>query len=483
MDNLESANVLILDDDTQFCKVLCKLVQHKGCRILCRHDLEEGLLAAQLFPVDVVLLDVNLPDGSGLDILPKLRQLPQNPDVIIMTGFGEKRGAEIAIHNGAWDYIQKTGSQQKIILTLKRVLEYRRQRRQLGNCARSGITLNLDGIVGKSDAMRRCFDQVSKAAGSNTNVLITGPTGTGKEVFARTIHRNSDRAGANMVVVDCAALPETLVESMLFGHVKGAFTGADKGREGLVAQADKGTLFLDEVGEMPLSIQKVFLRVLQERRFRPVGGSREITSDFRLIAATNQDLDKMSAEGRFRKDLLYRIRTSHIMLPALNERIDDIEHLAIHYIKKICYRHSLPAKKVSPDFFEAMAQYDWPGNVRELINTLETVISGNLDEPTLFARHLPESIRLKAIQNSLAAGFESPNQPDDAAHRFENIQQLPPLKVYRKMAAARAEKEYLQLLMGVICNDVKAAQDISGLSRSRFYELIKQHDLAAPQQI
>lgn len=482
MNDLESANILILDDDMQFCKVLCKLIQDKGCRILCRHDLEEGLLAARLFPVDVVLLDVNLPDGSGLDILPQLRQLPQNPDVIIMTGFGEQRGAEIAIHNGAWDYIQKTGSQHKIILTLKRVLEYRRQRRLLENSTRSGITLNLDGIVGRSDAMRRCFDQVSKAAGSNTNVLITGPTGTGKEVFARTIHRNSDRADANMVVVDCAALPETLVESMLFGHVKGAFTGAEKGREGLVAQADKGTLFLDEVGEMPLSIQKVFLRVLQERRFRPVGGSREINSDFRLITATNQDLDKMSAEGRFRKDLLYRIRTSHIMLPALNERTEDIEPLAVHYIKKICCRHSLPPKKVSPDFFENMAQYDWPGNVRELINTLETVISGNFDEPTLFARHLPETIRLKAIQNSLA-GLENLNRRDDEANRFENVQQLPPLKVYRKMAAARAEKEYLQFLMGVICNDVKTAQDISGLSRSRFYELIKQHELTAPPQI
>jgi two-component system NtrC family response regulator len=482
MDNLESAHILILDDDTQFCKMMCKSVEENGYHIICRHDLEEGLLATQLFPVDVVLLDVNLPDGSGLEILPRLRQSPQHPDVIIMTGFGEKRGAQIAIHNGAWDYIQKTGSHQKIMISLERVLEYRRQQRQLEKRSRSGATLELDGIIGTSKEIQRCFDQVAKAAGSPTNVLITGLTGTGKEVFARTIHRNSDRAEANMVVVDCAALPETLVESMLFGHIKGAFTGADKEREGLVAQADKGTLFLDEVGEMPLSIQKVFLRVLQERRFRPVGGNREITSDFRLIAATNQDLDKMAADGRFRKDLLYRIRTSHIILPPLCERTDDIEPLAVHYIEKICSRHSLAMKKISPDFFEAMAQYDWPGNVRELINTLETVISGNLYESTLYARHLPESIRLYAIENTLAEHAQQ-SSPPVAAHRLENIQELPSLKVYRKRAAIRAEKEYLQLLMEVIYNDVKAAQDISGLSRSRFYELIKQHDLTTTHQI
>ncbi len=317
--------ILIIDDDCGICAMLSVLIRRTGCEAVCRQTLEEGLITVHRDAYAVVLLDVQMPDGSGLDRIADIRRASSGPEVIIMTGFGNADGAEIAIKSGVWDYIQKSGSTQEITLSLNRALAHHREKVQ--RRARP-VALTLGGIVGESKPMKACYDQLAQAAAGETNVLITGETGTGKEVFARAIHANSGRSAKSMVVVDCAAMPETLVESLLFGHEKGAYTGADSRREGLVAQADGGTLFLDEVGELPLTIQKVFLRVLQERRYRPVGARQERSSDFRLIAATNRDLDQMVAEGRFRKDLLYRIRGLGITLPALRERKEDIRPLA-----------------------------------------------------------------------------------------------------------------------------------------------------------
>ena len=245
---------------------------------------------------DLVLLDVGLPDGNGLDAIERLRGVESAPQIIIITDENSRNGAELAIRSGAWDYIQKPGSIHDITLSIIRALEYREQRNAEARAPASRV-LKLDGIIGKCPRMRNCFDLVAQAAANDINVLISGETGTGKELFASAIHNNSPRAQKPFVVLDCSALPETLVESILFGHDKGAFTGAEKAREGLVKQADGGTLFLDEVGELPFSVQKAFLRVLQERRFRPIGSAVEIDSDFRLIAATNRDLQNMVHEG------------------------------------------------------------------------------------------------------------------------------------------------------------------------------------------
>jgi two-component system NtrC family response regulator len=257
-----------------------------------------------------------MPDGNGLDYLPSLREASSSPEVIIITGAGDPDGAELAIKSGAWDYVQKGATSIKdMMLPLTRAMEYIKEKRT----KRPPIVLKRAGIAGDSRAIRECLDLVSQAASSQTSVLLTGETGTGKELFARAIHENSSRASKSMVVVDCTALPDTLVEGLLFGHEKGAFTGADKTQEGLIQQADGGTLFLDEIGELPLTVQKTFLRVFAGTPFSTDGGQKERESDFRLVAATNRDLEQMVREGQFRQDLLYRLKAFSIELPPLRE--------------------------------------------------------------------------------------------------------------------------------------------------------------------
>jgi two-component system NtrC family response regulator len=272
------------------------------------------------------------------------------------------------------------------------------------------------------------------------------------------------------VTVDCTALPETLVESILFGHERGAFTGAEKAREGLVNQADKGTLFLDEIGELPLDIQKSFLRVLQEKRFRHVGGKNEVKSDFRLVAATNRNLDQMAEQGAFRKDLLFRLRSLTIDLPPLRERMEDIQELTMYHVARMCKQYGKETKGFSVDFFEALTSYDWPGNVRELFNVLEGAVSLTGDEPTLYFIHLPTPFRIKLKRSSLEGPDPTERDPKDSGRSPEN---LPRLKEFRESM----EKRYLEDLLSIVNRDMKKACSISGLSRSRLYDLLKKYAL------
>ena len=469
------ARVLIIDDDHLVGKILCKKIMRMGHDAAWSDTLEKGVEISFQTPFDVVLLDVRLPDGNGIDALPKILCSPYRPEVIVMSGLANANDAEAAIHNGAWDYIQKEDMDEKYCLLLQHTLQYREETK--ANVP--APDLKLEGVIGGSKVMRECYQTVAKAAQSTANVLISGATGTGKELFARAIHNHSNRRKANLVVVDCAALPETLVESLLFGNVKGIFTGADRARDGLVAQAHGGTLFLDEVGELPLSIQKVFLRVLQEREYRPVGGQKELPSDFRLIAATNRNLDEMVQCGRFREDLLYRLRTIQLDLPQLKDRRDDIKDLAHHYVAKICRRMDVAVKELASDFVDAMLLYDWPGNVREMVNTIETAIASADGHQKIFSRHLPDAIRLHVVRSSL----RQPTQPMEyIADRYELNPQnkIPSLKEYRKQAVAMAEREYLSRLLIQTRNNINNALQLSNLSRSRFYELLKTHNISAP---
>jgi two-component system NtrC family response regulator len=482
MDAMESsfnARILIIDDDPPVCKILKTIVQNLGHTAVYVHTLKEGLGIVDSQAWDVVLLDVNLPDGIGLRAIEEIQACASNPDVIIITGQGDPDGAKIAISGGAWDYIQKDDSHYRIKLSLQRALQYRQQRLLI---RRTATPIKLGGIVGNSAPMKKCYELLAKAADSAAPVLIHGETGTGKELYARAIHENSRRAPKNMVVVDCAALPETLVESLLFGHEKGSYTGADRARHGLVAQADQGTLFLDEVGELPLATQKVFLRVLQEKRFRSVGGQRERTSDFRLITATNRNLPRMAADHRFREDLLYRIGTIQITLPPLRERNDDIRLLTHHFVDKICERYRMSTKSLSPDFMECLLYYPWPGNVRELINTLETVITHYPLEKMLYGRHLPEEIRISAIQRSLDAQDQAFSRHTPVPASPGGTGTLPPLKDFRRTAASQAERDYMLTLVNASKKDVKKALRISGLSRSRYYELLRKYDLLGGEE-
>jgi two-component system NtrC family response regulator len=465
------AHVLIIDDDEMMCDMLSTMVRQMGHEVTCANTLQDGLEVSSSGDFDVVFLDVRMPDGSGLDVLPRIREASSSPEVIIITGFGDPDGAELAIKNGAWDYIEKPSSIKAMTLPLVRALEYRQEKQ----ARKPPIALNREGIVGNNPQMKACIDLVAQAANSDATVLITGETGTGKELFAYAIHNNSPRADKNFVVVDCAALPENLVESMLFGHERGAFTGADRAQDGLIKQAHGGTLFLDEVGELPLSTQSSFLRVLQERRFRPIGGKQEIGSDFRLVAATNRDLEAMVKNGQFRKELLFRLRSFTIELPPLREHPEDIKELTLHYAAKICERYGTDTKGFSPEFFEALDSYDWPGNVRELVNTMERAIAAARQDPILFPKHLPTHIRIDVARTSLMK--EAPvvlSQMGGA----DPLRTLPTLRDFRENAISEAEQQYLYDLMSFTGGDIKDACKISGLSRPRLYALLKKYHIS-----
>jgi len=476
-------NVLIIDDDEKLIKNMSIFIREMGHDATYALTLKHGLEKAESEAFDAVFLNVLMPDGNGLDLLPKIKETHSQPEVIITTAAGDPEGAEIAIRSGAWDYIEITSSIKEMMLPLTRAFQYRQ-----GKLPRTPLAaLKRERIIGNSPNMKACFDLLAQAAVSNANVLITGETGTGKELFARAIHFNNPRTDENIidhailnnrpqvdknfVVVDCAALPETIVESVLFGHEKGAFTGAEKTKEGLIKQADGGTLFLDEVGDLPLAIQKAFLRVLHEHRFRPVGGKKEIGSNFRLIAATNRNLDQMTKKGAFRKDLLFRLRSLTIELPLLRERSEDIKELTRFHLTRLCNRYGIETKDVSTDFFEAFLSYDWPGNVRELVNILDSAIAVAWDDPMLFSQHLPMYIRIRMARDSVN---KEKRDLISAKGDINSDNKFPKMKDFRQST----DRRYLQDLILISKRNINKACQISGLSRSYLYELLAKHNIS-----
>lgn len=464
------SNVLIVDDDRQLCQFLTKLISKQGHTGSMAHSISDARAKSRSGDFDLVLLDLELPDGNGLSALADIRLAPSSPEVIIITGTGNIEGAELAFKYGAWDFIPKPPNPNEVILSITRALEYRDEKQAV----QLPRLLAREGIVGESPALKTVLELVAQAAANNISVLITGETGTGKEVTARAIHGNSARTDGPFIVVDCASLPESLIESSLFGHEKGAFTGATEKRAGLIKQAESGTLFLDEVGELPPTTQKKFLRVLQEHRFRPVGGVREVHSDFRLIAATNRDLDQMIAGNNFRQDLLYRLRSLSIHLPALCERPSDIMNLTLHHLKQYSDTNGGHALKgCSPDLYEALMAYNWPGNIRELFNALDHALSAAGDSPTLHPIHLPPTIRLPQIRGQLGDYDSTADTPSDLHDSDGN---LLPIRDYRDTQMAAAEQTYLMALMRRTGGNIKQACEISGLSKSRLLALLKKYD-------
>jgi len=470
------STILVIDDDMQVCETLKSLIARM--RLTCEsvQTIAEGLKRLEEKPFDVVFLDVQLPDGNGLDALPAIKQTPSEPEVIILTGKGDPDGAELAIQGGVWDYLVKPSPIKNTMLTLNRVLAYRKEKER----KKAPTALNLENVIGKSPAMRRCFDLVAQAAQCDSNVLITGETGTGKELFATTIHANSLRAAGPFVPVDCAALTESLLESILFGHVKGAFTGADRDRTGLVKLADNGTLFLDEIGELPLSIQKAFLRFLQEHTFRPVGGHKEIQSDFRLIVATNRNLENMVNMGTFREDLYFRLKTIHLHLPPLRERARDLKHLTLYFTNQLCEKYGKPNKGIDGDLFTTLEEYDWRGNVRELANTLERAFVAAGEEKTIYAMHLPPDIRIKVARAQILSKGKSTQEDPSLQHPAiatpplpDRPEQLPNIREFR----SDMEKRYLEELVEQAGGNLKKILALSGLSRSHFYAMVKKYGI------
>ena len=468
------ANVLIIDDDPQFCSLLAKVMARLGHEAFCAHTLSEGLELVSASDMDLVFLDVYMPDGNGLELLSRFKQTESEPEVIIVTGMGDPDAAEMAIKSGAWDYVQKGSSLKDIKLASERALAYRAEART----AKTPAVLKRDRMVGNSKPMQECYRGLAQAAASEAAVLITGETGTGKELFALAIHENSSRKEGKFVVVDCAAIPDNLAESVLFGHIRGAFTGADHSHQGLVKQADGGTLFLDEVGELPLNLQKAFLRVLQEKRFRPIGEAKEVASDFRLVAATNRDLDQLCQEGSFRDDLLFRLRTIALEAPPLRTRTEDIRDLADFHLRRLCRRYGLEDKACGADFMTALEIYSWPGNVRELVNTLEWAVARAGNSTRLFARDLPEDIHINFARHQVKSGDTAgTSQRPEFADR-----KLPPLKEVVAREIARVEKTYLEELITQAAGDIPTACEVSGLSRTSLYERLRKYGLTGQRK-
>lgn len=471
------ARILILDDDPDITNIISQLAEDGGHQVSTASSLRQGLKELRSTVVDLVFLDVRLPDGSGIDALQEIRKAPSRPDVIIITGLGDPDGAELAIQNGAWDYIEKTSTLKQIMFSMDRALAYRKKHRQP-----RALEIKRDKLVGESAALMPVLENVAIAASGDAGVLVTGETGTGKEVIARTIHENSPRRNGPFVVVDCAALSETLAEGELFGHVKGSFTGAHATRQGLVGQADGGTLFLDEVGELPQTVQATFLRVLQEHRFRPVGATHEEVSDFRLIAATNRDLHHMCEDNSFRSDLYYRIKSCHIAMPPLRERPEDIPLIARFHLNRLCKQYNIEEKDLSEDILVALSNYDWPGNVREMVQTLERTMMRGHGEDVLYPEHLPVDVRARAARRALerVEGGYADSQPQVVIQSYSDTLLEGPLigfKDYRKRCIAHAETKYLERLMAETKGSIKDACRLSGLSRTRLYVLMKEHDI------
>jgi len=476
------AQVLVIDDDPIFRDLLEGQIGKIGHICDTAPDLRGGLSKVNESLYDIVFLDVQLPDGNGLEELESFKLSRSAPEIVIITGNGDPDGADLAIKNGAWDYIQKPASEGKIHFLVKRALQYREKKLE----SEPKREIHREKIIGESARLRSCFDLLFQCARTNSNVLITGETGTGKELFAKAIHNNSPRAGRKFIVVDCTAIPETLAESLLFGHQRGSFTGAHADRMGLFPQADGGSLFLDEVGDLPIGVQKSLLRVLQERKFRPLGSKQEHTSDFRLISDTNRNLEKMVEEGLFRKDLYFRLRTQHIPLPSLRDRLDDITILLKHYVPRICVELGLPRKKPSPEFVDALSTYDWPGNVRELVNTIQTACSNARDESMLYTHHMPLELRAHLAKQGLtwrppeqAAPVlreAAPGRPA-ALEAEAAAEALTSFKNARRQAVDRMEAAYLRRLVEACSGDSRRACVMSGLSRARLYELLKKHNV------
>ncbi len=365
-------SVLIVEDDDSMRDLLRKILTDEGYRVNTAGDGTTALTMVKQTPVDVVLSDVKMPGLDGLELLKAVKQLTPGTYVAIMTAFGTIDSAVEAMKHGAYDYISKPFKIDEIRILMKKIVEEKALRQEVAHLRKEvSRRYEYSNIIGKSRRMQEIFDLLGKVAEGKSTILIYGKSGTGKELVAKAIHYNSPRKGKPFVAVNCSAIPETLLESELFGHIKGAFTGAISTRPGLFEEAHGGTLFLDEIGEISPAIQVKLLRVLQERSIKPVGGTGTKKIDIRLIGATNQNLQEAVREGRFREDLYYRLNVIPIQLPSLKERTEDIPLLARHFVERYSKENNRTGISLSRQALQILMNYHWPGNVRELENVIE----------------------------------------------------------------------------------------------------------------
>lgn len=442
-------DILVIDDDLRMRQLIADILKEEGIKPVMAQD---GAVALEILAkrrFDIVLTDMKMPNVEGMEVLRYLHE--NSPDTlgIAITGYGTVENAIEAMKKGAYDYIQKPFEPDDLLMLIKRAAEHVRLVNENKRLMREVEEMKYDEIIGVSNAINDLKDTISRVANFDATVLIQGETGTGKELVAKSLHRHSKRGGEIFLPVNCAALPETLLESELFGYEKGAFTGADRQKKGLFEVADKGVIFLDEINSAGASFQVKLLRVLQEGSFMRVGGTEQLKTDVRIIAASNTFLEKEVAAGRFRKDLFYRLNVVTIEIPPLRKRREDIPILAYHFLNKYCARYGKKINGISSKALEKLASYSWPGNVRELENAIERAVIME-DSSELKAIHLPVESAEAAIEAADCAGLIS----------IENMERALIAKTLRSLQGQK----------------VKAAE-VLGISTTTLWRKIKRYNL------
>ncbi|MBX3702506.1 MAG: sigma-54-dependent Fis family transcriptional regulator [Steroidobacteraceae bacterium] len=456
-----SARILVVDDEEVVVRSCLRILGEDGYELDSAADGRQALRKVADSPFDILVLDIMMPEIGGLEVLQRVKESHPDIDVIMITGLSEIDTAVHAMKLGAFDYLPKPFDPDELRLVVQRALERRRLLREnLDLRSEVGTRYRLENIVGSSPAMQAVFRLVAQCAPTHSTVLLTGESGTGKELIARAIHYNSLRKDQPFVPVDCNALSENLLESELFGHVKGAFTGAVAGKKGLFEIADGGTLFLDEIGNLSLTTQAKLLRVIQEREFKAVGGTRVQAADVRLVCATNKDLSAMVAAGTFRDDLFYRVSVFPIVVPPLRERRDDIPALAFHFLRTYAAELGKPVTEFSAGAMSALVHHDWPGNVRELENAVQRAVILATDH-VIRQAHLGE-----IVDRSLRLDVDVPRTGDELKRSK---------KLAREKSVESIEKSFvLEALRRNDWNVTRSAAD-TGMLRANFQALMKKH--------
>jgi two-component system, NtrC family, response regulator PilR len=461
----ETAHILVVDDEKSICELLEITFRKEGHRVEVAHNVDAAKrkLEASLF--DIIISDVRMPGQTGVELLQFAKEVAPETYFVLITGVPSLETAIAAANEGANRYVIKDHDLvEQLRVAVREVTENLKWKKEAGYLRRELRRLTgLDNIIGQSPNMKAIFDLIQTVAPQNSRVLITGESGTGKELVARAIHENSSRSDAPFITINCGAFPETLLESELFGYTKGAFTGANENRRGLFQAAHKGTLFMDEIGNMNLAMQVKLYRVLQEGKVRPLGSNEEIDVDVRVIAATNKDLEKAIAGGEFREDLFYRLSVIPLHVPALRDRREDIPLLARHFLEQ--FRNSMGKKVdgISPDAMRRLESYDWPGNVRELENTIERAVALE-SGPEISLAVLPDRV----AGSSSAFG---------AAMGGALTVQIPPEGVDFERVVADTEKRYLQAALDKAGGVRTQAAELLKISYRSFRHFAKKHSL------
>jgi len=445
-----SANILVVDDDPELGEMVATFARQLGHEATFTPQPGEALSILTTQPFDLVITDLGMAIMDGISLCTRIAGAWPDVPVIVLTGHGSMESAVNAMRAGAYDYLTKPVNTEVLAMSIDRALEHGRLRREVTILRDEvGRVKPSRALVGSSRAMRELHDLTSRVASTDATVLITGESGTGKELVARAIHAMSARSHGPFVAINCAAVPHHLLESELFGHVKGAFTDARSGRPGLFIEANGGTLLLDEIGEMPLEMQAKLLRALQERTVRPVGGDREVPFDARVIAATHQQLDALVEAKAFREDLFYRIAVVIVQVPTLRERSDDVLVLAQHFLNRFVDRFGKRVVGFHPSAIARMVAYSWPGNVRELENCLERAVALTRGD-TITVEDLPERIRTFQPERPLSA-------PEEATEM---------------MTLAELEHRYLQRVLSLVGGNKSRAARVLGLDRRTLYRML-----------